>query len=143
MSYGWKCILSVQRHLARNKELPRERVHQLVDPGTPVLELSALAGYSDVSWEEEQPNIPSGGIVTAIGIISQQLCMMIANDATVKVVRTFPLRSRNIYEPKRLPWRIIYRVSTWLTRVEPIYPNRHRYFRINFILDVSFTIKPI
>jgi hypothetical protein len=68
--------LSVARHVQRGKLLARDRMEQLVDPGTPVLELSALAGNMD--------NIASGGIVTAVGIIAGQPCMMIANDATVK-----------------------------------------------------------
>ena len=67
---------AVQRHLERNKLLPRDRIRQLVDPGTPVLELSALAGL--------EQKVPSGGIVTAIGVVSGRRCMMIANDATVK-----------------------------------------------------------
>jgi hypothetical protein len=67
---------AVQRHLDRNKLLPRDRIRQLVDPGTPVLELSALAGY--------EQKVASGGIVSAIGSVSGRQCMMIANDATVK-----------------------------------------------------------
>lgn len=64
---------AVQRHESRNKLLPRDRLQRLVDPGTPLLELSALAGCMD--------HVPSGGIVTAIGVVCGQLCMMIANDA--------------------------------------------------------------
>jgi hypothetical protein len=67
---------AVARHVQRGKLLARDRIEQLVDPGTPVLELSALAGCND--------DIASGGIVTSIGIIAGQPCMMIANDATVK-----------------------------------------------------------
>lgn len=67
---------AVQRHLDRNKELPRDRIHRLVDPGTAVMELSALAGNEN--------DIPSAGIVTAIGIVHGVPVMMIANDATVK-----------------------------------------------------------
>jgi hypothetical protein len=66
-------VKAVQRHASRNKLLPRDRIQRLVDPGTPLLELSALAGCMD--------DIPSGGIVTAIGVVCGQLCMMIANDA--------------------------------------------------------------
>jgi 3-methylcrotonyl-CoA carboxylase beta subunit len=74
---------AVVRHQQRGKLLARDRMEQLVDPGTPVLELSALAGNMD--------NIPSGGIVTAIGIIAGQPCMMIANDATVKGGTYWPI----------------------------------------------------
>jgi len=78
---------AVQRHWERNKRLPRERIELLVDPGTPVLELSPLAGGD---WKDAtsaigtKHHIPSGGIVTAIGVVSGKPCMMVANDATVK-----------------------------------------------------------
>ena len=126
-------IKSVQRHLARNKELPRERIHHLVDPGTPVLELSALAGYSDHSEE----HIPSGGIVTAIGRIAQQLCMIIANDATVKGGTYFPitvkkhLRAQEIAMENRLP--CIYLVDSggaYLPQQAEVFPDKFHFGRI-------------
>ena len=92
---------AVERHHSRNKGLPRERIEQLCDPGTPLLELSALAGFDD--------DIPSGGIVSAIGVVSGQLCMMIANDATVKGGTYFPitvkkhLRAQEIAMENNLP----------------------------------------
>ena len=56
---------AVKRQLKRNKYLPRDRIQRLVDPGTPLLELSALAGCDAQSMRTDEP-IPSGGIVISI-----------------------------------------------------------------------------
>jgi len=77
---------AVRRHKNRRKMLPRERIEKLVDVGTPILELSALAGCC-----EDNDNILSGGIVTSIGIVSGTPCMIVANDATVKGGTYFPI----------------------------------------------------
>lgn len=74
---------AVERHLKRNKFLPRDRIDRLVDPGTPVLELSALAGCDKEAMQTDEP-IASGGLVCAIGIVAGKKCMLVANDATVK-----------------------------------------------------------
>jgi len=76
-----------QRHWEQNKRLPHERIELLVDPGMPVLELSPLVGGD---WKDAalaigmKHHIPSGGIVTGIGVVSGKPCMMVANDATIK-----------------------------------------------------------
>lgn len=80
---------AVQKHLSRNKMLPRQRINMLIDPGTPFMELSPLAGmYSYASNEDidGQMNVPSAGIVTGIGIVAGVKTMIVANDATVKGV---------------------------------------------------------
>ena len=63
-----------------NKLLVRERINQLLDPSSPFLELSPLAGYKLYGSEE----VNSGGIVTGIGMIGGRFCMVVANDPTVK-----------------------------------------------------------
>lgn len=124
---------SVERHLARNKLLPRDRIERLVDPGTPVLELSALAGFDD----DPKEDIPSGGIVTAIGVVSGQLCMMIANDATVKGGTYFPitvkkhLRAQEIAMENNLP--CIYLVDSggaYLPKQADVFPDKFHFGRI-------------
>lgn len=72
---------AVALHQSRGKLLARDRIEALVDPGTPFLELSQLAGHELYGDEV----IPGGGIVTGIGRISGQECVIVANDATVKV----------------------------------------------------------
>jgi len=120
---------AVARHHSRNKALPRERIEQLCDPGTPLLELSALAGFDD--------DIPSGGIVSAIGVVSGQLCMMIANDATVKGGTYFPitvkkhLRAQEIAMENNLP--CIYLVDSggaFLPQQDRVFPDKHHFGRI-------------
>ena len=120
---------AVARHHSRNKALPRERIELLCDPGTPLLELSALAGFDD--------HIPSGGIVSAIGVVSGQLCMMIANDATVKGGTYFPitvkkhLRAQEIAVENNLP--CIYLVDSggaFLPQQDRVFPDKYHFGRI-------------
>ncbi|MFP5513062.1 MAG: carboxyl transferase domain-containing protein, partial [Alphaproteobacteria bacterium] len=74
------------KHLARGKLLPRERIRQLLDVGSPFLELSQLA--ADGVYAED---IPSAGIIAGIGSVAGQECMIVANDATVKGGTYYPL----------------------------------------------------
>jgi len=120
---------AVERHRKRNKLLPRERIELLVDPGTPLLELSPLAGAHD--------NLPSGGIVSAIGVVSGQLVMIISNDATVKGGTYLPitckkhLRAQEIASENDLP--CIYLVDSggaFLPRQAEVFPDRDHFGRI-------------
>src|SRR5438477_337758 len=70
---------AVDRHRSRGKLPARERIDRLVDPGSAFLEFSALA-----AWDLYDGQAPSAGIVTGIGVIEGQECVVIANDATVK-----------------------------------------------------------
>jgi 3-methylcrotonyl-CoA carboxylase beta subunit len=67
------------RHLAAGKMLPRQRVEGLLDPGTPFLEIAALAAAG--IYDDEAPG---AGIITGIGRISGIDCVIVANDATLK-----------------------------------------------------------
>lgn len=69
----------VQLHRKRGKLLPRERIQKVVDPGTEILEISALAGIGRYNDE-----VPSGGYVLAIGIVHGRECVFLCHDATVK-----------------------------------------------------------
>ncbi len=93
-----------QRHLAKGKLLPRDRIARLIDPGSPFLELSQLAAYQ--VYEEV---IPGAGAITGIGRIHGIECMIVANDSTVKGGTYYPLsvkkhlRALTIAEENRLP----------------------------------------
>ncbi len=122
---------AVKKHMNRNKLLARDRMHVLCDPGTPLLELSALAGNMD--------GIPSGGIVTGIGMVAGRLCMMIANDATVKGGTYFPitvkkhLRAQEIALENNLP--CIYLVDSggaFLPEQAKVFPDKEHFGRIFF-----------
>src|SRR3954469_5804869 len=77
---------SIARHRERGKLLVRERIDRLIDPGSAFLELSALA--ADGMYDDEAP---SAGIVTGIGLIEGRLCVIVANDATVKGGTYYPM----------------------------------------------------
>ncbi len=92
----------VERHLGRGKLLARQRLEGLVDPSTPVLELSPLAGA-----ETEDPL--GGGVVVALAEVSGTQCLVIANDPTVRGGTTSPttirklLRAMDVAQVNRLP----------------------------------------
>ncbi len=123
-----------QRHLSRNKLLPRDRVAGLIDPGSPFLELSQLAAYG--LYDNE---VPSAGIVTGIGRVSGRECVIVANDATVKGGTYFPitvkkhLRAQEIALHNHLP--CIYLVDSggaFLPMQDEIFPDRDHFGRIFF-----------
>jgi 3-methylcrotonyl-CoA carboxylase beta subunit len=122
------------RHLARGKLLPRERVRLLLDDGSPFLELSQLAAFGLYGGE-----VPAAGIVTGIGRVSGRECMIVANDATVKGGTYFPvtvkkhLRAQEIAEQNRLP--CIYLVDSGganLPNQDEVFPDRDHFGRIFF-----------
>ena len=77
----------MERHTSRGKLFVRDRINQLLDPGSPFLELSQLAGYRLYGREE----VPAGGVVTGVGRVSGVECMVVANDATVKGGSYYPI----------------------------------------------------
>lgn len=95
---------SRKRHVERGKLLPRERVMRLLDPGTPFLELSPLAGKD--LYDEP---IHSAGIITGVGQVEGRQCVIICNDATIKGGTFYPmtvkkhLRAQDVAQENRLP----------------------------------------
>ena len=100
-----------KKHTRRGKMLPRERVNQLIDPGTPFLEFSPLAAHDMYDGKA-----PCAGIITGLGRVSGVEVVIIANDATVKGGSYLPitvkkhLRAQEIALEKELPCK--YRVDT-------------------------------
>ena len=123
---------SRERHTARGKLLPRERVAGLLDRETTFLELSPLAAF------ETYPDpLPAAGLITGIGTVSGQRCMIVANDATVKGGTYFPLtvkkhlRAQEIAFENRLP--CIYLVDSGgahLPSQDEVFPDRDHFGRI-------------
>src|SRR5213082_3397499 len=125
---------AIARHRKRNKLLARERVQLLCDPNTPFLELSPLA-----AWDMYHNEAPSAGIVTGIGLVEGQECMIVANDATVKGGTYYPitvkkhLRAQEIAEQNHLP--CIYLVDSggaFLPLQADVFPDREHFGRIFF-----------
>jgi len=121
-----------QRHVEQKKMLVRERVDALLDPGSPFLELSPLAGHGLYDGEA-----PGAGLVTGIGRVSGREVMVIANDATVKGGTYFPLtvkkhlRAQEIAEQNRLA--CVYLVDSggaFLPLQADVFPDREHFGRI-------------
>ncbi|MDX1738382.1 MAG: carboxyl transferase domain-containing protein, partial [Alphaproteobacteria bacterium] len=123
-----------ERHVSRGKLLPRERVRNLLDPGSPFLEISQLAAY-----EMYNDNIAGAGIIAGVGRVEGRECMIVANDATVKGGTYFPmtvkkhLRAQEIAEQNHLP--CIYLVDSGganLPNQDEVFPDRDHFGRIFF-----------
>ncbi|MDB5916943.1 MAG: methylcrotonoyl-CoA carboxylase, partial [Massilia sp.] len=130
---------SSARHVARGKLLPRERVQMLLDPGTPFLELSQLAAYGMYQDAGGVDAAPSAGIITGIGRVSGQECVIVCNDATVKGGTYYPmtvkkhLRAQEIADQNNLP--CIYLVDSGganLPNQDDVFPDRDHFGRIFF-----------
>ena len=122
------------RHTARGKLLPRDRIDQLLDPGTAFLELSPLAAHD--MYDNEAP---CAGIITGIGRVSGVECVIVCNDATVKGGTYYPvtvkkhLRAQEVAAENRLP--CIYLVDSGganLPNQDEVFPDRDHFGRIFF-----------
>ncbi|MFL5225800.1 MAG: carboxyl transferase domain-containing protein [Microvirga sp.] len=120
------------RHLARGKLLPRERVLRLVDPGSPFLELAPLAAHG--MYEDD---IHGAGLITGIGRVGGREAMIVCNDSTIKGGTYYPmtvkkhLRAQEIARDNHLP--CIYLVDSggaFLPLQDEIFPDRDHFGRI-------------
>ena len=125
---------SRERHTARGKLLPRDRVERLLDPGSPFLEIGQLAANG--LYDDE---VPGAGVIAGIGRVSGRQCMIVCNDATVKGGTYYPLtvkkhlRAQEIAEQNMLP--CIYLVDSGganLPHQAEGFPDRDHFGRIFF-----------
>jgi 3-methylcrotonyl-CoA carboxylase beta subunit len=123
-----------ERQKSRGKMLARERIDLLLDPGTPFLEIGQLAANGVYDGDA-----PGAGLVAGIGRVAGTLCMLIANDATVKGGTYYPLtvkkhlRAQEIAEQNHLP--CIYMVDSggaFLPKQDEVFPDRDHFGRIFF-----------
>ena len=121
-----------QRHLERGKLLPRDRVEALLDDGTAFLEIAPLAAEGLYGGDA-----PAAGVIAGIGQVSGRLCVIIANDATVKGGTYYPmtvkkhLRAQEIARDNLLP--CIYLVDSggaFLPMQDDVFPDRDHFGRI-------------
>jgi 3-methylcrotonyl-CoA carboxylase beta subunit len=126
---------SCARHIGRGKLLPRDRVAGLLDPGSPFLELSQLAGHEMYGDDV----VHAGSLITGIGRISGQECVIVANDATIKGGTYYPitvkkhLRAQTIAQENNLP--CVYLVDSGganLPHQADIFPDRDNFGHIFF-----------
>src|SRR6476620_2467879 len=122
------------RHTARGKLLPRDRVSQLLDPGTPFLEIGQLAAFGMYDGDA-----PAAGVIAGIGCVQGVQCMIVANDATVKGGTYYPmtvkkhLRAQEIARENGLP--CVYLVDSGganLPSQDEVFPDREHFGRIFF-----------
>ncbi|KJL46423.1 Methylmalonyl-CoA carboxyltransferase 12S subunit [Microbacterium hydrocarbonoxydans] len=127
-------LASRERHVARGKLLPRDRVRRLLDEGSPFLEIAPLA--ADGLYEGEAPG---AGVIAGIGLVHGRHVMVICNDATVKGGTYFPLtvkkhlRAQEIALENRLP--CLYLVDSggaFLPKQDEVFPDREHFGRIFF-----------
>ena len=125
---------AVEKHRARGKYLARERIEKVLDPGSPFLEFSPLAGYQ--VYEED---VPSAGVVTGVGQVHGRDVLFVANDATVKGGTYYPLtvkkhlRAQEIARENHLP--CVYLVDSggaFLSKQDDVFPDREHFGRIFF-----------
>ncbi|MEM6621998.1 MAG: carboxyl transferase domain-containing protein [Pseudomonadota bacterium] len=119
------------RHEGRGKMLPRDRVENLLDPGTPFLELGSVAAH-----DMHDGDCPGAGIITGVGRVSGRECLIICNDATVKGGTYYPmtvkkhLRAQEVGMENNLP--CIYLVDSGggnLPQQDEIFPDRDHFGR--------------
>ena len=119
---------------SQGKMTARERVDYLLDDGSENIEIGALAGYE---MYEEEGGCPAAGVVVVMGYVAQKLCIVVANDASVKAGAWFPvsakknLRAQEIALENRIP--IIYLVDSagvFLPRQDEIFPDKEHFGRI-------------
>ena len=122
------------RHLSRGKMLPRERVANLLDPGSPFLEVGATAAHGLYDGAA-----PCAGVIAGVGQVMGRQVMVICNDATVKGGTYYPmtvkkhLRAQEIAEANHLP--CIYLVDSGganLPNQDEVFPDRDHFGRIFF-----------
>lgn len=123
-----------QKHVARGKLLPRDRLETLLDPGSPFLEIGQMAAYG--LYEDQ---VPSGGMICGVGRVSGRQVMIVVNDATVKGGTYYPmtakkhLRAQEIAEQNHLP--CIYLVDSGganLPHQSEVFPDRDHFGRVFF-----------
>ncbi len=115
----------------RGKKTPRGRINQIVDRGSPFLEIGQLAGYDN--------GVPSGNVIAGVGVINGQKCMILANNFTYKGGAYYPitvkkhLRAQEIAEENRLP--CVYLVDSagaFLPEQDNVFPDKNHFGRIFF-----------
>ena len=123
-----------EKHTSRGKLLPRERLNALLDPGSPFLELSALAAH-----EMYDGDAPGAGLITGVGLVAGKPTLIVVNDATVKGGTYYPMtvkkhvRAQEVALANNLP--CVYLVDSggaFLPMQDEVFPDRDHFGRIFF-----------
>jgi len=137
---------NIDRQHAKNRLTARERIKHLIDPNTPFYELGTYAAYK---MYEEWGGAPAAGTICGLGYIENRLCMIIANDATVKAGSFFPMTAKKVIRAQTIAYKnhlpTIYLVDSagiFLPLQEDVFPDQDDFGRV-FYLNARMSAKGI
>ncbi|WP_456442290.1 acyl-CoA carboxylase subunit beta, partial [Caldithrix abyssi] len=137
---------NIERQHAKNRLTARERIKHLIDPGTVFYELGTYAAYK---MYEEWGGAPAAGTICGLGYIEGRLCMIIANDATVKAGSFFPMTAKKVIRAQTIAFKnhlpTIYLVDSagiFLPLQEDVFPDQDDFGRV-FYLNARMSAKGI
>lgn len=138
--------VNIEKQHAKKRLTARERIELLIDPGTSWNELGLFTAYN---MYEEWGGAPSAGTVAGLGYIESRLCMIIANDATVKAGSFFPMTAKKVIRAQTIALEnhlpTIYLVDSagiFLPLQEDVFPDQDDFGRI-FYLNAVMSAKGI
>ncbi len=139
-------LKNTERQHSKNRLTARERIELLIDKNTPFYELSQFAGYQ---MYEEWGGAPCAGTITGLARVEGRLCMIIANDATVKAGSFFPITAKKVIRAQTIAYEnhltTIYLVDSagiFLPLQEDVFPDQDDFGRV-FYLNARMTSKRI
>jgi acetyl-CoA carboxylase carboxyltransferase component len=135
---------AVESQHAKKRLTARERLELLLDPNTPFLELAEFAAFG---MYEEWGGAPSAGVVTGIGRVAGRLCMIVANDATVKAGAFFPMTAKKVIRAQTIALEnhiptlyLVDSAGVFLPLQEDVFPDQDdfgRIFRNNAVMSAQ------
>lgn len=139
-------LKNTERQHSKNRLTARERIELLIDKNTPFYELSQFAAYK---MYEEWGGAPCAGTITGLARVEGRLCMIIANDATVKAGSFFPITAKKVIRAQTIAYEnhltTIYLVDSagiFLPLQEDVFPDQDDFGRV-FYLNARMTSKRI
>ncbi len=137
---------NIERQHAKNRLTARERIKHLLDANSPFFELGTYAAYG---MYEEWGGAPAAGTVCGLGFVEGRLCMIIANDATVKAGSFFPMTAKKVIRAQTIAFKnhipTIYLVDSagiFLPLQEDVFPDQDDFGRV-FYLNARMSAKGI
>ncbi len=137
---------NIDRQHAKNRLTARERVQKLIDKNSRFYELGQFTAFG---MYEEWGGAPSAGTIAGLGYIEERLCMVIANDATVKAGAFFPMTAKKVIRAQTIAYEnhlpVIYLVDSagiFLPLQEDVFPDQDDFGRV-FYLNARMTSKGI
>lgn len=137
---------NIEKQHKKKRLTARERIQKLIDPGTDFSELGQFAAFD---MYQEWGGAPCAGTITGLGYVEGRLCMIIANDATVKAGSFFPITSKKVIRAQTIAYEnhipTIYLVDSagiFLPLQEDVFPDQDDFGRV-FYLNARMTSKGI